>query len=206
MGENNIIVGDMAESENRHIIPDFNSMKLIAGYDTIVAVTDPTMNDGQPDDIHYHVIGFLNSQNHTTGRPVQQIGELGSNALFTIIMEGQKSRTFNRMLVRKNILREMYYMHINNGTIPEGSEILNSNIWIDLDHSTFDIPINVMLYFFNNENDTDENVRKLIAKVLLKNALITNFVQPGRQGQRMIMESLSITWEETIEMLDVVVE
>lgn len=192
----NLNVGSMPESENKHIIPDFVSTKLISGYDVILAVNDPEPEDGQ-DDTDYHVVAFLNSHNNAVGRPLQQVGELGSNALFTIVMESQKNITLNRLLVKRNVLREMYYKHIENGRVQ--GEILNSKIWIDLDNPVFDLPINIKMYFYDNVHDTDEESRSIIAKVLLKNAYISNFSQPSRQGQGMIMESISLTWEETIE-------
>jgi len=191
----NLTVGQMQDAENMHINPEFIHNQLIAGWDVVVAVAKPQSKptDKLPNDTEFEVIGFLDASQFTHGRTVTQKGELGSNAVFTIITTGQKQMTFNRTLIFKNILKAFYQKHIDD--LEPGDDLTNSKILIDLDNKLFNKPIHVMLIYFSEE---EEN-QKVAAKIVLEYALIANVTQPIREGQRQTVESLSLVWEKTTE-------
>ena len=193
--DDNISVGDIQDAENTHINPEFIHNQLIAGWDVVVAVAKPQAKptDPLPDDVDFEVIGFLDASQFSHGRTVTQKGELGSNAVFTIITTGQKQMTFNRTLIFKNILKMFYQKYIPD--LASSDDLKNSEIWIDLDNKLFNNPIHVMLIYYSE----DEDNQKVAAKIVLEYALIANVTQPIREGQRQTVESLSLAWEKTTE-------
>lgn len=190
-------VQELIDNPKIPIIREIISPNMMSGDEVMIAVADPLSSKGLPVDNDYHIVGYVNASQLSSGRGVTNVGELGSKALFTILTTGTMQASLQRMFVKMSLLKAIYSV-LDYETI--SPELANSEVWIDLDDPIFDRPINMMfIYFDNNAESQDLTARTPMQKIILRNAVIGSIGMNIGEGSRMIMESCTIAWEETQE-------
>jgi len=189
----------MANNVNKHIETGIDTGAIISSYDVSMGVVTSTTYDpdgSAPTELRH--IGLISGFSISDGRNVTQQGEIGSNYLLTLINEGQKSMSFQR-LVPFPVSIEAGAPLLNSGSILRVlyDHLLGSNpgkLLIDIEqYPEFNIPIHIMLTF------VDKPVGTLYAKIVLYNALVSGANMSLGAGSKVTMEPTQIMWERTVQ-------
>lgn len=180
---------------NPHIHNNIDSMNMMSGYGVMLSKVK-TGVDGNVDTADPRYIGLISNITFSDNRQLTQQGELGSRHVYTLISEGQKSLSFQRLIPYKSdsdkeyvgtILGALYHEEIE--TI-DGESDPGSFLFDIEEYNAYRKPIQLLLDFLDENGD-------YVGRLWLYNASIGGAnIQIG-SGTQMSIEPCTISWEET---------
>jgi hypothetical protein len=172
------------------------SADILSG-DGIIVAPGPPLLDDDTITAELLVIGLLQGADVVSNKGVSTVGELGTVKKYIISMRGTKSITFSRLETEdNNALKAIYSFMINldeNSEWVEGTDYPSGPIWKNLDHPLFKKSFGLSLTFLDGQADK----REIIGKLYLENCLIANIGNAGSEGQKGVIDNLTIMWSNT---------
>jgi len=163
--------------------PGSNDTKdIVGGDDVILAVgSGPDANIGE-----LEVISLVQEMTLNSTMPTTQYPELGSYAKYVISGKGTKSMAMQRLFSDEgNILKKLYKYPIE-----ELGLDTDKVMWSDLDGRLFTESIYPVLLFMKDE--------KIQSAVMLEKAKVGSISDGVVQGQEASIESVSLSWGNTV--------
>lgn len=186
----------MSQNPNPHIHNDIDSLNMMSGYGIMLSKARYYDGEGAINTSNLRYIGLISNITFSDNRPLTQQGELGSRYVYTLISEGQKSLSFQRLIPYKTstdggyagtILRVMYQEEL---TIEDTDHDPGPLLFDIEEYDAYRKPIQLLLDF---QDETGE----FVGRLWLYNASIGGAnIQIGA-GTQMSIEPCTISWEQT---------
>ncbi len=169
--------------------------ELLDGCDIVYMISKTALSGVQ------YVIGYVSGTQTSDQRNISRRSEIGSNATFLLVDEGQKSMTIQRL----NTAREKV-------DLPHGGNLLAYIKWvltdgastekiiIDLDDAAFSQPFDLVktMYTAQRESTGEESGMIPISMVTYKRCKIAQYNMGLSAAAKYSDDTIAITWEETI--------
>ena len=144
--------------------------------------------------IDLKIIALIQSADISSGKNISQVGELGTDSKYLVSRRGIKAMRVARMVTEEtNALKAFYSYVINNGI---STNYPGGNIWKNLDHSLFKIPIGLLLIDYTGYNE-DAGSRIIIGAPYLENTLFEEIGDVAREGEMGVIENFQFKWGNT---------
>lgn len=169
--------------------------ELLDGCDIVYKINKTLMPGTQ------YVIGYVSGTQTSDQRNISRRSEIGSNATFLLVDEGQKSMTIQRLNTARagvalphggNLLAYIKWV------LTDGSS--TEKIIIDLDNAAFSQPFDLekTMYAALRESSGLESGMIPISKVTYRRCKIAQYNMGLGAAAKYSDDTIAITWEETI--------
>ncbi len=169
--------------------------ELLDGCDIVYMI-----NKTIPPAVQY-VIGYVSGTQTSDQRNISRRSEIGSNATFLLVDEGQKSMTIQRLNTARagvglphggNLLAYIKWV------LTDGAS--SAKIIIDLDDAAFSQPFDLekIMYTAQRESTGSESGMMPVSKVTYKRCKIAQYNMGLGAAAKYSDDTIAITWEETI--------
>ena len=163
----------------------------------VYKITPPSPNYNK-----MYPIGLVQGLSTSTGRPIRQVSELGSNAKYLLTSSGMKQISASRIMTTKasffKACYKWYIKHGNSGNPPNTNTLPQGNIWIDMDHPLLKKPLGLCMLTFQINTD---NSRSYIESVYMDNVTLSSNASQYAEREVGVGENITMTWTNTTNII-----